>query len=153
MVNRTGKYVSVKPHSRQAFGICDRTGYLFDRKDLVKQMRWAGNKLVWTGWWVGKPFVDSPNPQSRPSILGPDPVPVLFPRPPLVTETPWDMMDDCAWEFQGIPWREEKSSPSQKIGETITGWGAPSDAQEALPGKERQALLEQATFGRLEGGS
>ena len=152
-MNRTGKYVSVKPRSRQAFGICDRTGYLFDRKDLVKQMRWTGDKLVWTGLWVGKPFIDIPNPQSRNPLLGPDPVPVLFPRPPLVTQTFWEQINDEAWEFQGFPWEEKTISPSQEIGETITGWGAPSDAQEALPGKERQALLEQASFGRLEGGS
>ena len=153
MVNRTGKYVSVKPHSRQAFGICDRTGYLFDRKDLVKQMMWAGDKLVWTKLWVGKPFIDIPNPQSRNPLLGPDPVSIPFPRPPLVTQMPWERIDDSAWEFQGIPWREENSSPSPEIGETLTGWGAPADAQEALPGKERQTLLEQASFGRLEGDS
>jgi len=150
MVNRTGKYVVVKPRSRQAFGICDRTGYLFDRKDLVKQMKWAGNKLVWTGFWVGKPFVDSPNPQSRSPVLGPDPVPVPFPRPPLVTETPWEVIEDCAWEFQGFPWEEANTSPSKDIEETITGWGAPSDAQEALPGKDRYRELQRASFGKLE---
>lgn len=153
MVNRTGKYVSVKPYSRQAFGICDRTGYLFDRKDLVKQRVWAGDKLVWTGLWVGKPFLDIPNPQSRSPLLGPDPVPIPFPRPPLVTQTPWEHMKDEAWEFQGFPWEEEKTSPTSQIDETLTGWGAPTDAEEALPGKDRQALLQQATFGRLEGGS
>jgi hypothetical protein len=153
MVNRTGKYVSVKPYSRQAFGICDRTGYLFDRKDLVKQRVWAGDKLVWTGLWVGKPFLDIPNQQSRPPLLGPDPVPIPFPRPPLVTQIPWEQIRDEAWEFQGFPWEEEKTSPTSQIDETLTGWGAPTDAEEALPGKDRQALLQQATFGRLEGGS
>ena len=152
-MNRTGKYVSVKPYSRQAFGICDRTGYLFDRKDLVKQRVWAGDKLVWTGLWVGKPFLDIPNQQSRPPLLGPDPVPIPFPRPPLVTQTFWEQMDEGAWEFQGFPWEEEKTSPTSQIDETLTGWGAPTDAEEALPGKDRQALLQQATFGRLEGGS
>ena len=152
-MNRTGKYVSVKPHSRQAFGICDRTGYLFDRKDLVKQRVWAGDKLVWTGLWVGKPFLDIPNPQSRSPILGPDPVPVPFPRPPLVTQTFWEQMDEGVWEFQGFPWEEKRVSPSQEVGETLTGWGAPADAEEALPGQERQALLQQASFGRLVGGS
>lgn len=45
MVSRTGKYArpgQVNPRKPQAMGICDRTGFLFNRKDLVKQMTWAG---------------------------------------------------------------------------------------------------------------
>ena len=60
------------------------------------------------------------------------------------------MIEDGTWEFQGIPWIEENTSPTQQVGETITGWGAPSDAQEALPGQERLKLLQQAYFGALE---
>ena len=150
MVRRTGKYARVNPRKPEAMGICDRTGFLFNRKDLVKQMTWAGNRLVWTGWWVGRPFVDSPNQQSRPSILSPDPVPIPFPRPPIIGEQVWDMIEDGTWEFQGIPWKEENTSPTKQIGEMITGWGAPSEAQEALPGQERLKLLQQAYFGALE---
>jgi hypothetical protein len=151
MVSRTGQYAHVNPRHPQAMGICDRTGFLFNRKDLVKQMVWAGNKLVWTGFWVGRPFVDMPNEQSRPSILGPDPVPVPFPRPALTLLTPWEVMDNLSWEFQGFPWEEQEESPSPEIVETITGWGAPSNARQALPGKEREALLQGVYFGSFEG--
>lgn len=75
-----GKHVSIDETSPKAVGICDKTGFIFNRKDLVKQMEWRGNALVWTGFLVGRPYVDEPNQQLRPPILPPDPVPVVMPR-------------------------------------------------------------------------
>ena len=146
MVRRVSKYATVNPRHPEAFGICDRSGFLFNRKDLVKQMQWAGDSLVWTGLWVGKPFLDVPNEQSRSPILGPDPVPIPFPRPPLMEETFWNEIADVPWEFQSFWWEEQEDSPSPQLYETVTGWGAPTQAEQALPRKEREAMLRKINF-------
>lgn len=80
MATKKGQYVTIDIDNPQALGICDRTGFVHNRKDLVKQMEWRGDSLVWTGFLVGRDFVDVPNEQSRPPILPPDPVPVIDPR-------------------------------------------------------------------------
>lgn len=77
-----GKHVTIDPNNPQALGICDYTGFVHLRKDLVKQMQWAGDALVWTGLYVGKDYLDKPDPQLRTPILPVDPVPVKEPRPP-----------------------------------------------------------------------
>jgi hypothetical protein len=77
-----GKHVRIDPNNPEAVGMCDRSGFLYMRKDLVKQMEWRGNDLVWTGFFVGRDQLDVPNQQSRTPILKPDPVPVKDPRPP-----------------------------------------------------------------------
>jgi hypothetical protein len=77
-----GKHVIIDPSSPKALGICDYSGFVFHRTDLVRQMEWRGNALIWTGFYVGKPYVDKPNEQLRPPILPPDPVPVKEPRLP-----------------------------------------------------------------------
>lgn len=83
-----GKHVTIDESAPEAVGICDYTGFVFLKKDLVKQMEWRGNALVWTGFLVGRPYLDTPNEQFRPPILPPDPVPVEFPRLPQgITET------------------------------------------------------------------
>lgn len=84
-----GKYVHTNNDFPEALGICDYTGFRFNHNDLVKQMEWRGNALVWTGFMVGRPFVDVPNEQARPPILPPDPVPVRLPRPPKPTVYTW----------------------------------------------------------------
>jgi hypothetical protein len=58
---------------------CDRSGEMFER--LVKQYEYAGDELVWTGLWVGKKYLDKPQEQLRPPIIGDDPKPLLNPRP------------------------------------------------------------------------
>jgi hypothetical protein len=77
-----GKYVSVDMDNPRALGICDKSGFVFNRCDMVRQLEWRGDGIAWTGFIVGKPFADVPNEQGRPPILPPDPVPVLYPRPP-----------------------------------------------------------------------
>lgn len=81
MSNPLGKRVSIDVKNPQALGICDKTGFVFMRKDLVRQMEWHGNALVWTGAYVGRPYVDKPNEQGRSPMLPPDPIPVPQPRP------------------------------------------------------------------------
>jgi hypothetical protein len=86
-----GKYLSIDPENPEALGICDYTGFVFPKKDLVRQMEWRGEGLVWTGFYVGRPFVDKPNEQNRTPIFPPDPVPVLDPRPPFMSVIAWNM--------------------------------------------------------------
>jgi hypothetical protein len=82
-VNRwKGKYVTIDPKYPSALGICDESGFVFNHKDLVKQMEWRGDALVWTGFMVGKPFLDVPNEQNRPPLVKNDPRPVMNPRLP-----------------------------------------------------------------------
>ena len=77
-----GKYVSIDPNNPEALGICDKTGFVFNRSQLVPQMEWIGNSLQPTGFLVSKKFADTPNEQRRVSILKEDPVPVKNPRLP-----------------------------------------------------------------------
>lgn len=77
-----GKRVRIDPNNPEALGICDYTDFVFNRSDLVKQMEWRGNNLVWTGLMVGKPYVDVPNEQNRPPLVKNDPRPVKNPRVP-----------------------------------------------------------------------
>lgn len=89
-----GKFVTINPDTPEALGICDYSGHVFMRKDLVRQMDWRGNDLVWTGFYVGRPFADDPNQQARTPILPPDPRPVLDPRPPFESQITWDTDDN-----------------------------------------------------------
>jgi hypothetical protein len=78
-----GKYVNIDPKNPEALGICQISGFVFNHKDLVKQMRWCGNSKIWTKLLVGKPFQDIPNEQNRPPITKKDPYPIENPRPPI----------------------------------------------------------------------
>jgi hypothetical protein len=128
-----GKYVNINQDFPEALGICDYTGFVFNRKDLVKQMEWRGNALIWTGLFVGRPYVDTPNEQLRPPILPPDPVPVLFPRLQQPTQYTWsnatfntfgaddiDRFSDTFGLDDGIP----ALSPAQRLDQLQTyNWG------------------------------
>lgn len=75
-----GRHVHINPSHPEALGMCDHTQFVHMRKDLVRQMEYRGEDLVWTGLYVGRQYVDVPNDQLRPPLLAPDPVPVLEPR-------------------------------------------------------------------------
>jgi hypothetical protein len=75
-----GKHVSVDSQAPEALGMCDYTQFVHERKDLVRQMEYRGDDLVWTGLYVGRQYLDVPNDQLRPPIVAPDPVPVPEPR-------------------------------------------------------------------------
>src|SRR5688572_23486930 len=79
--NYYGKHVTIDPMNPQALGVCDYSGTVHLRKDLVKQMQWVGESLVWTGLYVGPDYLDEPNPQMRTSNFPIDPKPVIDPRP------------------------------------------------------------------------
>lgn len=126
-----GKHVSISFDSPEALGICDYTGFVHLRKDLIRQMEWRGNRLVWTGYYVGRDYLDIPNPQLKPPILPPDPVPVLDPRPPQYSAITWSQTD-IVWKFDGDVWDE--------------AGGFSLDIQ-ALPVDQRLQLLENYNWG------
>lgn len=102
-----GKHVTIDENNPEALAICDYTGFVFHRKDLVKQMAWRGDRLVWNGFLVGRPYADVPNPQLKPPILPPDPIPVVDPRPPQSTEYIWSTIpytwNKCPFEWNTVP--------------------------------------------------
>lgn len=79
-INYISRYAKVDERDLQPIGFCDRTGIAFNHYDLHKQMEWQGNRLVWTGWLVGKPFLDLPDPQNRIPLIKQDPEIVNNPR-------------------------------------------------------------------------
>ena len=88
-INRISKYADADENNPEAVGICDRSGFIFQHKDLHKQMEWRGNKKVWTGLLVGKPFLDTPDPQDRIPEFKIEPVPVQNPRPIIPSPGPF----------------------------------------------------------------
>jgi hypothetical protein len=66
----------------EAKGVCDRCQRTVNRSELRWQMEWRGNRLASTGVLVCERDYDVPQPQSRTLTLGPDPLPVIQPRPP-----------------------------------------------------------------------
>lgn len=92
-----GKHVNIDESCPQGLGICDKTGFVFRRIDLVKQMEWRGGALVWTGFLVGRPYVDKPNEQLRPPILPPDPVPAQLPRVMQRNQVTWSQGLGATW--------------------------------------------------------
>jgi hypothetical protein len=95
---KIGKYVTIDRDNPQGVGRCDYSGFIFNSTDLVRQMEWRGNALVWTGLMVGKRFADVPNPQGRTPILKPDPVPLQYPRPPMFQEITWNNNPLPLWQ-------------------------------------------------------
>lgn len=132
-----GKHCFVDADSPLALGICDKTGFVFRHIDLVRQMEWYGNSLRWTGFMVGKPYVDQPNEQLRPPILPPDPVPVENPR--LQQPSP------VVWSNQSISW------PNTPV-DAWVDWSGSEDGIPAAPQAQRLAALQvqqqpSTTFG------
>ena len=127
-----GKHVQIDPSSPKGLGICDYTGFVHMHKDLIRQMEWRGNALIWTGLYVGKQYADKPNEQNRPPILPPDPVPFLFPRPQQTTNITWS-------SGLGIPWNQ--------LGEYTWGtWGTIIDGAPAPNGNVRLQNLQKTNF-------
>lgn len=56
--------------------VCDASGFMCNRDDMVSQMAYNGAGLYNTGLVVHKRFADQPNPQALTPFLGVDPVPL-----------------------------------------------------------------------------
>lgn len=80
-MKRRGRYSTVNPRDPRAAGVCDRGGEVRRHSELQREMRWAGNRLVPTGFLCCAQHMDPPHPQDRTLILRADPVPILNPRP------------------------------------------------------------------------
>lgn len=75
------KYVPVDIQKPRASAFCDRCGFRWLHGDLEWQYDWRGNDLQNLWLLVCRYCDDVPQPQLRPIIIGPDPVPTKDPRP------------------------------------------------------------------------
>lgn len=78
---RAHGHAQVDPSNPSAFGTCDRCSRLFNLSSLAFQHDWRGQAMVNIQRRVCPSCMDIPQPQLRPVILSPDPVPVFSPRP------------------------------------------------------------------------
>ena len=77
-----------RPHGRakvdrthpQAFGVCDRCGFLYNHRALQFQYEWAGARTANTNLLVCERCLDELQEQLRSFVLPPDPVPIQNPR-------------------------------------------------------------------------
>ncbi len=74
-------HASDSPSHPAAAGICARCGRLFSLPALSWQWQWAGPRLQNLRLLVCQSCLDVPQPQLKPRILPPDPMPVLNARP------------------------------------------------------------------------
>lgn len=83
-----------------AWGQCDRCNFLYNLQDLSWQYQWAGPNLQNLRVLVCDICLDEPQPQLKPRILPPDPMPVYNARPPAYTlaEIDWFMAQDGSEE-------------------------------------------------------
>jgi len=64
----------------QAFGICDRCGFLYNHINLRWQFDWGGASLINKRMLVCNPCYDTPQNQLRAIVLPADPMPIQNPR-------------------------------------------------------------------------
>ena len=69
--------------SPTAYACCDRCGMWYNRDKLYWQFDYAGIRLQNLRILVCKTCLDVPQPQKKPVVVPPDPVPVMNPRPDL----------------------------------------------------------------------
>ena len=65
----------------EAWGTCDRSGFIDNQKNLEWQFEWAGTQLINKRILVTKDMWDRPQRQLGTIILPPDPVSILNARP------------------------------------------------------------------------
>lgn len=78
----------MRPHGRarvsarnpQAFGICDRCGFLYNHSQLQWQFDWAGAAMINKRILVCDTCLDTPQEQLRAIVLPADPTPIINPR-------------------------------------------------------------------------
>lgn len=117
-----GRNVHVSFYNPEPLGVCDYSGMLYMRKDLVKQMEWMGDSLQWNGFYVGKDMADVPNEQRRPPPAIGDPFPVIDPRPyQSITvifsnqTTRWDSLWPSTWTQWGDVFNGTISPPLDQV--------------------------------------
>jgi len=70
----------VSTRSPQAFGICDRCGFLLNHASLQWQYDWRGASIQNTRMLVCSTCLDKPQQQLRALVVPADPVPIQNPR-------------------------------------------------------------------------
>ena len=75
------KRAATDPRRPQAWGTCDRSGFVTNQKKLQWQFEWSGTQLVNLRFLVTPDMYDKPNRQLGTIILPPDPVSILNARP------------------------------------------------------------------------
>jgi hypothetical protein len=88
----------MRPHGRarvdsrnpQAFGICDRCGFLYNHTNLSWQFDWAGVNLINKRILVCETCNDTPQEQLRAIILPADPTPIINARVELYADAETD---------------------------------------------------------------
>lgn len=78
--NRAGRAVTDSQRP-QAHAICDSCGERYNRHELKAQFEYRGDSLEDTGFRYCWRCISDPQPQLKPVILPPDPVPIQNPRP------------------------------------------------------------------------
>lgn len=71
----------VDARSPRAFAVCDRCGFLYNHKDLHWQYDFRGRSLANLRILVCDICEDTPQPQLKPRIIPPDPMPIMNARP------------------------------------------------------------------------
>lgn len=71
----------VNPSAPRSFAVCDRCGFWYNIDALSWQYQWAGPNLQNLRLLVCQKCKDVPQPQLKPRILPPDPMPTLNARP------------------------------------------------------------------------
>lgn len=71
----------VNPNHPVSFAVCDRCSDWYNITDLRWQFQWAGPNLQNLRYLVCPTCYDEPQPQLKPRILPPDPMPTLNARP------------------------------------------------------------------------
>lgn len=74
-------FARVNARNPEAFAICDRCGFRWNRSDLTWQFDWRGAQLQNLRILVCHRCVDEPNDQLRAYSPPPDPLPIVNPRP------------------------------------------------------------------------
>ncbi len=74
-------HARVDSNSPRAFAVCDRCGFWYNHNNLQWQLDYRGSKLANLRILVCDKCLDDPQPQLKPRIIGPDPIPIINPRP------------------------------------------------------------------------
>lgn len=110
----------MRPHPRRtqtnpshpdAWGTCDRSGFVTNQKNLVWQYEWQGTKLTNQRVLVAPDMLDQPNRQLGTIILPPDPVSITNARPePYPIDELWSMLMELGNKEGALPVYLEVSS-------------------------------------------
>jgi hypothetical protein len=78
--SRSGR-ARVSSSSPEAFGVCQRCGFWFQRRELKNQMAWRGATLLPTWVFVCNRCYDTPQEQDRAFVPPADPIPIQLALP------------------------------------------------------------------------